>query len=93
VSFTEDDLDNLDAFLKTATAVVPYIDVQRNNAPPGSIAMRHDVDHDINKALRFAEWEAERGYRATYFILHTAQYWSDDPNTEECVQRLVDLAQ
>jgi hypothetical protein len=41
------------------------------------IGLRHDVDNVIEPAVEFAAWEAERGYRSTYFILHTAPYWKD----------------
>lgn len=40
--------------------------------------VRHDVDHSIDHALAFARWEAERGIRASYFILHTAWYFQND---------------
>lgn len=42
---------------------------------PRLIALRHDVDHDLENSVRLAELEAERGYRATYFILHTDWYY------------------
>lgn len=41
------------------------------------IGLRHDVDNVIEPAVEFARWEAERGYRSTYFVLHTAPYWQD----------------
>jgi hypothetical protein len=43
---------------------------------PGIVGMRHDVDNKIEPAVAFAAWEADRGYRSTYYILHTAPYWS-----------------
>lgn len=39
------------------------------------LLIRHDVDHDLETAVRMAAWEAERGIRATYCLLHTAWYW------------------
>lgn len=42
-----------------------------------SIGMRHDVDNVLAPAVAMAQWEAERGYRSTYFILHTAPYWQE----------------
>lgn len=42
------------------------------------VALRHDVDHDLDLALDMAFWEWRRGTRATYFLLPTAAYWHDD---------------
>jgi hypothetical protein len=44
----------------------------------GDVALRHDVDSRLESALELARREAERGLRATYFVLHTAPYWRDD---------------
>lgn len=41
------------------------------------VALRHDVDHDLDLALELAAAEQSRGLRATYFLLHTASYWQD----------------
>lgn len=40
-----------------------------------TIGLRHDVDNELASALAFARWEAARGYRSTYFLLHSAPYW------------------
>jgi hypothetical protein len=61
--------------LNEAVAVVPMINVAKGQQWPRVIGLRHDVDNVIEPAVRFAAWEAERGYRSTYFILHTAPYW------------------
>lgn len=37
--------------------------------------LRHDVDEDLDNALRMARWENERGLRATYFLRHSAWYY------------------
>lgn len=39
------------------------------------VAIRHDVDHSIDHALRFARWEYTEGIRSSYYLLHTAWYW------------------
>ena len=60
------------------------------------LLIRHDVDHDHLTAVRIAEWEAERGFKATYCLLHTAWYYGILENGEyrhstdliECVKRL-----
>jgi hypothetical protein len=43
----------------------------------GDLALRHDVDSRLDSALVLARLEADRGLRATYFVLHTAPYWDD----------------
>ena len=42
------------------------------------IAMRHDVDHDLELALEMAHHEWRLGYKATYYLLHTESYWNDE---------------
>jgi len=39
------------------------------------LLIRHDVDHDNRTAIKMGEWEAERGLRSTYCLLHTAWYY------------------
>ena len=50
------------------------------HAKPDSniVAMRHDVDHDLELALEMAHHEWKLGYKATYYLLHTEQYWNDE---------------
>lgn len=76
--FLPADLDELDRrLLSRADAVVALEDVHDGKRGPGIIGLRHDVDagHALATAVKMAVWEAERGYRATYFILHTSPYW------------------
>lgn len=75
--FRETDLDDLDVFLDQAYAVVPMREVHAGTTDPRVIGMRHDVDNFIEPAVAMAAWEAGRGYRSTYYILHTAPYWDD----------------
>lgn len=53
------------------------------------VALRHDVDHDLDLALEMAFWEHRRGAKATYFLLPSAPYW-DDPLLGEKVLQLAD---
>jgi hypothetical protein len=39
------------------------------------LVIRHDIDNDIETAVKLARWEAEHGIRATYCVLHTAWYY------------------
>jgi hypothetical protein len=43
------------------------------------IGLRHDVDLDLGKAVLFSEVEKNAGFRSTYFILHTADYYLANP--------------
>lgn len=53
---------------------------------PNMIALRHDIDHDLDLALEMAHYEHERGIRATYFLLHTNEYWDDARFLLKCRQ-------
>lgn len=90
-TFTARDLGRLDAFLGSASGVVPVRDAAAGTAPAGSVVMRHDVDHNLDHAIRFAEWEAARGYRASYYVLHSAWYWEDRAALLKGCHRLASL--
>jgi hypothetical protein len=88
--FTRADLEELDQrFLAHASAVVALQEVHAGNRSSAVIGYRHDMDadHSLATGVLMAEWEAERGYRSTYFVLHTSPYW----NTYEfrdCLERI-----
>ena len=84
--FRPEDLVALDGLLEQATAVVTMAEIHAGATDPRIVGLRHDVDNVIEPAVRFAEWEAERGYRSTYFILHTAPYWQDKPKLERSLE-------
>lgn len=69
-SFGPDDLAAFGAFLDAGTITLREV----AEGSSGSIAVRHDVDHNLEYALQFARWEASRGIRATYFVLPGAWY-------------------
>lgn len=77
--FTADDLAEIDArILSRASAVLAMQEVQHPEShDPSVIGLRHDCDagHSLATAVTMAGWEAERGYRSTYYILHTSPYW------------------
>ncbi len=56
------------------------------NLAESVIALRHDVDHDINIAMEMAFWEKEKGYRSTFFLLHTAGYWNTPQFIDKALQ-------
>jgi hypothetical protein len=56
------------------------------------LLIRHDIDHDHLTAYRIAQWEADRGLRATYCVLHTAWYYGKlDGHRHVHTEDLVDL--
>jgi hypothetical protein len=76
--FQRDDLDEFDRIiLQHARGVLSAEEAFDLGRPDGFVIMRHDVDHDLDHAVKFAAWESERGYGSTYYLLHTAQYWRD----------------
>lgn len=78
--FLPEDLDALGEFFDTTGGVVAMREIHRGNRDPRVIGLRHDVDNHpkaLDTAVALAHWEAERGYRSTYFLLHTARYWRD----------------
>ena len=79
MTFLPADLDALDGLLDRASTVVAMEDVADGLTDQLAIGMRHDCDNVIDTAVRMAEWEARRGYRSTYYILHTSPYWQDKP--------------
>lgn len=93
--FTAADLAEMDMLiLDRATQVIAMEDVYEGNRDPRAVALRHDVDasnprtaHALDTAVKMAEWEAARGYRSTYYILHTAPYW-DKPGFREQLEQI-----
>ena len=77
--FGPDDLHELDErILSRASGVISKREVHAGNHDPRAVAVRHDCDaaHSLAVAVKFAAWEAERGYRSTYYMLHTSPYWN-----------------
>ena len=50
------------------------------------LALRHDVDHDLDVALEMAWLEHEHGCRSTYYLLHNHSYAEDEFFLERCLQ-------
>ncbi len=72
----------LDHFSRTITLREMHAQPQA----PDVIALRHDIDHDLDLALETAHHEHARGMRATYFLLHTHSYWHDAQFAAKCAQ-------
>jgi len=77
------------AFLKKISDTSKYIVLPLNefrqtfNNKKIIIGLRHDVDVDLNVAYQFSQVETDLGFRSTYFILHSAAYYLENPNNME----------
>jgi hypothetical protein len=88
--FNLNDLEDLDTlFMSKAEQVVPLREVVAGARSPNVIGMRHDCDNaqSLVIATHMAAWEAERGYRSSYFILHDSLYW-DAPGFEDYLEEI-----
>jgi len=76
-TFGAHDLARLEQLLRSADEVVPIAEAyaRRDDWPERFATVRHDMDRDLENAVRFAEWEAEHGIRSTYYVLHRDWYW------------------
>lgn len=84
--FRASDLEEFDArLLSRADEVVAMREIHFGERDPLVIGLRHDIDNIFEPCVELARWEAERGYRATYFVLHDSPYWGDAirPGLEE----------
>lgn len=53
------------------------------------IGLRHDVDTELDHALKIAKIEHDAGIKATYFILHTTGYYSKDISKQKISRKLI----
>ena len=53
--------------------------------------LRHDVDHDILKAIEMGMLEADHGIKSTYYLLPTAPYFDYSDRLVEEIESLADL--
>lgn len=86
--FQAEDLTDLGLFFDRARRVIPMCEIADGDHAPEAIGVRHDVDNFIEPAVAMAEWESARGYRSTYFILHTAPYWADKELLRSSLERI-----
>lgn len=88
------DLERFEALLAQADRVVPMRDIWKGDTGPRVIGLRHDVDNNagsFDTAIRMAEWEFERGYSSTYYLLHGSWYWADIETMLVGAEQLEDL--
>ena len=75
------DLAELEQLLLRADSVVAMEDVFDGRNDEGVIGLRHDIDDNAGSfttAIKMAHWEAARGFRSTYFVLHGSHYWRNE---------------
>lgn len=88
-SFGLDDLRELEDFL-AARRTMTLREVAEGARADGTVALRRDVDHNLEHAVAFAEREAKLGVAASYFVLPEAWYW-DGQNVHALVGDLLRL--
>lgn len=54
------------------------------------IGLRHDVDSELNHALKIAKIEHDLGVQATYFVLHTASYFYSNISKHRLNSKLIE---
>jgi hypothetical protein len=72
------DLKKLAEVFRRADSVVTLAEVHGGNTQRLAIGLRHDVDGNpgaFENAVAMAGWEAEQGYRSTYYFLHGTYFW------------------
>ena len=74
--------DYLEHFGRT----VPVRELADPSCPADCIALRHDIDHNLDLALELGHHEHQLGLRATYYLLHTHDYWNDPDLAIKCRQ-------
>lgn len=63
-----------------------------DSRPSKSVIHRHDVDYSPRKAMEMARIEAERGVRATYFVLVSSLFYNVlDPDVREALEEIESL--
>lgn len=77
-AFDEDEFDRLVSLIRGADMVLPLREINRmpvERWPRKLLALRHDIDNDVDNAVTIAEREAKLGIRATFFVLHSDWYY------------------
>jgi hypothetical protein len=74
------------SYLNHFDKTVPVCELYHQPKSIHLVALRHDIDYDLDLALELAFWECDKNCRATYFLLNTAEYWQDPLLLEKCLQ-------
>lgn len=68
------------AFHQAGYAVVGFAEVQ---ATARHLVLRHDIDFDLEAAAKMAEFEADEGIHATYFVMLRTEFYNVFSKTAE----------
>lgn len=60
-----------------------------NTAFEKTLILRHDVDHSLEKAVKFADAEARNNISATYFLLPSASYFDYSKRLEYLCEKIL----
>jgi hypothetical protein len=70
---TENYFRLLDLMSADGYGIVDFLSVDHGQK---HLILRHDVDFDLQAALKLAEQEARKGYKAIYFVLLTSEFYN-----------------
>lgn len=75
--YTREDYANLVRELTRDNTVLTLRQYVHTGHPEGAgiLLIRHDIDHDIENAVRIARWEHSQEIQSTFCVLHTAWYY------------------
>jgi len=65
--------------LRANRRVMTLAQYTRGGHPNGDdvLLIRHDIDHDIENAVKIARWEFRYGIQSTFCVLHSAWYYGE----------------
>jgi hypothetical protein len=73
-------------YLNHFSSTVPLSELNAQLEKKHLVALRHDVDYDIDIALEMSYWEHREGIRATFFMLPGSNYWHDPDLIDKILQ-------
>jgi hypothetical protein len=74
--FCYDEFAELLGILETGRKNLCFSDLRGPETPQSYFILRHDIDLSLSAAMAMARFEAERGTRATYFLLLTSEHYN-----------------
>lgn len=62
------------------------------NQNSGTCILRHDIDVNVNFALKMAELEYDLGIRSTYFLMFRSPFYNlSSRHSQDCAEKIIDL--
>ena len=62
------------------------------NHNSGTCILRHDIDVNVNFALKMAQLEFDLGIRSTYFFMFRSPFYNlSSRYSQDCVEKIIDL--